>query len=434
MKTSITTVFLLFFSIQILAQAPLAFNYQGVARDLSGNTIPDQNLGIQITILQGSTNGTEVYKETHTVTSNNFGLFTLQIGNGNAANNPFSEIGWENGIHFLQIEIDENGGNNYQLIGTSQLISVPYALFAESSGNNVWNVNSNGIDYIDGNIGIGTDTPNNLVDIKLGNTGSLFQQGVEINRNDGFLRMINGTSVSGDFQPRISGLADSDLSPGLTLVGTPSTSNSNSRGIILRAGETSPMLNGNILEIDNFTTTYLSMDFRGFLGIGTDTPNNLVDINLGNTGSLFQQGVEINRNDGFLRMINGTSVSGDFQPRISGLADSDLSPGLTLVGTPSTSNSNSRGIILRAGETSPMLNGNILEIDNFTTTHMSMNYQGFVGIGTTEPKSKLQVTDGDIYIDDINKGIIMKSPDGQCWRYTPDNQGALMPTAITCPN
>lgn len=59
---------------------------------------------------------------------------------------------------------------------------------------------------------------------------------------------------------------------------------------------------------------------------------------------------------------------------------------------------------------------------------------GNIGIGQETPLSKLHVTDGDIYIDNISNGVIMKSPDTQCWRYTPDNTGQLIPSAITCPN
>ena len=65
---------------------------------------------------------------------------------------------------------------------------------------------------------------------------------------------------------------------------------------------------------------------------------------------------------------------------------------------------------------------------------MTVATNGNVGIGVTIPKAKLQVTDGDVYIEDVNKGVIMKSPNGQCWRYTPDNTGQLNPVAISCPN
>ena len=133
-------------------------------------------------------------------------------------------------------------------------------------------------------------------------------------------------------------------------------------------------------------------------------------------------------------MFNGTTLLGEFQPRISGVSDSDISPGLTMVGTPSLINSNARGILFRAGETAPMFAGNLFEFDNFSNTLFVVDYRGFLGVGTTQPNAKIQVSDGDVYIENINNGVIMKSPNGQCWRYTPDNSGQLIPTPITCPN
>ena len=65
---------------------------------------------------------------------------------------------------------------------------------------------------------------------------------------------------------------------------------------------------------------------------------------------------------------------------------------------------------------------------------MTITTTGEIGIGTEDPKSKLQVTDGDVYIEDINKGVIMKAPNGNCFRYTPDNTGTLISTSVVCPN
>ncbi len=65
---------------------------------------------------------------------------------------------------------------------------------------------------------------------------------------------------------------------------------------------------------------------------------------------------------------------------------------------------------------------------------VTVNNIGNVGIATVSPKSRLEVTDGDIYISDISKGVIMKSPNGNCWRYTPNDAGTLTSVQITCPN
>lgn len=118
-----------------IAQAPQRMSYQAVVRNASGNLVANANVGIRISILQGSASGTAVYIETHTVTTNENGLATLQIGGGNVQSGNFSTINWGNGTYFIQTETDPNGGSNYSISGTSQLLSVPYALYAENTKN-----------------------------------------------------------------------------------------------------------------------------------------------------------------------------------------------------------------------------------------------------------------------------------------------------------
>jgi len=118
--------------ISLFAQVPNAFKYQAVARDASGELIVNQSVGLQISLLQGSSTGPAIYTETHVDTSNNYGLINLEIGNGTSTDD-FSAIDWSNGPYFLQIEIDLSGGIDYQLIGTSQLLSMPYALHAKAA-------------------------------------------------------------------------------------------------------------------------------------------------------------------------------------------------------------------------------------------------------------------------------------------------------------
>jgi uncharacterized protein (TIGR02145 family) len=134
MKRLLTTFLAVITSVVLFAQAPNAFNYQGVARDLTGSPIVNKNIGLRISILQGSTTGTEVYKELHLESTNNIGLFNIHIGYGTAVSDSIENINWGNGPFFLKIEMDTEGGSNYQLVGINQLLSVPYALYAENSG------------------------------------------------------------------------------------------------------------------------------------------------------------------------------------------------------------------------------------------------------------------------------------------------------------
>ena len=115
------------------AQAPQAINYQAIARDLNGVEIGNQNIGIQINIRTGSSSGPIVYSETHQATTNAFGLYSLKIGRGVVGVGNFQTIGWSSGNQWLEILLDKNGGTNYISAGTSELLSVPYALYAEKS-------------------------------------------------------------------------------------------------------------------------------------------------------------------------------------------------------------------------------------------------------------------------------------------------------------
>ena len=133
MKKLLTLFTALAVCTSLYAQAPQAFKYQAVARDNSGNVVSNSTIGFRISLLQGSPSGTNVYSETHTVSSNNYGLVNLEIGTGSIVSGTFSSINWGNASHFIKIEMDLSGGNNYVLMGTSQLLSVPYALFSEKA-------------------------------------------------------------------------------------------------------------------------------------------------------------------------------------------------------------------------------------------------------------------------------------------------------------
>lgn len=117
------------------AQAPELVNYQGVARDNSGNVLPNQNIGLRITLHSGSPSGTTVYQETHAITTNTFGLFAIEIGGGSVLSGTVAAINWGSNVFYVQTEMDASGGTLYSDMGTAQLLSVPYALYAKTSGN-----------------------------------------------------------------------------------------------------------------------------------------------------------------------------------------------------------------------------------------------------------------------------------------------------------
>lgn len=133
-KLILTLSVLAIYAITVLAQAPEKMNYQGVARDNAGNILANQAVGLRISLRSGSPTGTIVYQETQGITTNQFGLFAIEIGAGTVGTGTFSSINWGGNSYYVQVEMDPAGGSTYQNMGTAQLISVPYALYAKASG------------------------------------------------------------------------------------------------------------------------------------------------------------------------------------------------------------------------------------------------------------------------------------------------------------
>lgn len=119
------------------AQAPEKMSYQAVIRDASNALVVNQTVGMQISILQGTVDGSAVYIETQSASTNANGLVSIEIGAGSISFGSFETIDWSNGPYFVKSETDPAGGTNYTISGTSQLLSVPYALYAKTSGSSI---------------------------------------------------------------------------------------------------------------------------------------------------------------------------------------------------------------------------------------------------------------------------------------------------------
>jgi hypothetical protein len=133
MKTLTFFIIALFLGIAVSAQTPQSFRYQAVARDNSGKVLENQPVSFKISILSGSVSGTVSYSETHTgLSTNAYGLVELEIGKGTPVTGTFSGINWGSNSFFVKIEMDPAGGIAYQVLSTSQLLSVPYALHAKT--------------------------------------------------------------------------------------------------------------------------------------------------------------------------------------------------------------------------------------------------------------------------------------------------------------
>jgi hypothetical protein len=124
MKRNLLVVLFFLVGFAAMAQVPQKFSYQALARDKNGQALANQQVAIEIIIKQ---NNNAVFTEKQTTQTNDFGLFTLEIG----SKSPLNNVNWSQGLFNMDIKIDPNGGSNYELLGTIQLLAVPYALYAD---------------------------------------------------------------------------------------------------------------------------------------------------------------------------------------------------------------------------------------------------------------------------------------------------------------
>ena len=304
MKTILTFFALSALAISSLAQVSNAFNYQGVARDLDGNPIPNQLISLRISLHEQAIDGNVVYRETHNPITNKLGLFNVAIGQGDLVNGDWELIEWGTAEHFIEIEIDEQGGSNYQFIGVSQLLAVPYAIHAANGSKWTDSEVTTGMIYRDGYVMVGADLPSEIP-----------------------LTVVQDHSTIGPFTNTIIAQFKRE-----------------------------------------FGSAHAAMNIYGY----PDT--DLVYPHLRKSMMLYVSG---NSNDLILCADNNTGnirfITGDWYEA-----------------------SNEKMRITS--------NGNV------------------------------QVTTGDVYIEDVGNGVIMKSPDGNCWRMTVNNAGEPVFSSVTCPD
>jgi len=152
MKRILLFIILIPGGINLFSQAPEGFNYSAIVRDNLGNPIVNQGVSFRFSLVQGNVTGSTVYSETHYVVTDQFGQVSLIIGNGAIISGVFSMIDWGGDNYFLKVELDKTGGTSYTLMGISQLLSVPYALYAKSAGDGSGGTDTSGI-----NISAGTN-------------------------------------------------------------------------------------------------------------------------------------------------------------------------------------------------------------------------------------------------------------------------------------
>ena len=160
---SLSALFVLVTGI-VTAQVPQGINYQAVARNIAGVEYANQHIGVSLAVRDISASGTIIYQETDTATTNQFGLFTVVIGRGTATIGAFASINWATGSKFLDVSFDPAGGSNYTPMAITQLVSVPYALYAASAGGGAGTAGPTGPTGANGSTGAtgnaGTTGPN----------------------------------------------------------------------------------------------------------------------------------------------------------------------------------------------------------------------------------------------------------------------------------
>ncbi len=184
MKTTLLTLIAFAVALTSFGQSPEAFKYQSVVRNGSGVILMNQSVGFRLTIQQGSIGGTAVYTETFTSTTNGYGLANLEIGTGTTTDD-FTIIDWANGPFFMETAADVTGGTSYVVMGTSQLMSVPYALYAKTSG-------SGGLTYLGASRAKNLGSPNPNLDNEIASGVYTKVHWMDIQENYG--ASIGGTS------------------------------------------------------------------------------------------------------------------------------------------------------------------------------------------------------------------------------------------------
>lgn len=450
---------------------PQRFSYQGIARGDDGAPLTNMPIDVRISILDGSARGSSVYVETHSVATNEFGLFTLQVGGGEAFFGTFSNVNWTGNLKWLKVEIDLEGEGTYLQAGSSQLLSVPYALAAASSPdmtlNDLSDVNAaprvgesliwNGTEWSSGSsnatVQVGSALEGNgssASPIKLARQEATFGQVLKwdntgwVPRDDEGADLIagpgidiinnvithaeHGGDVTGSTNLTVTGIYGRRVSPLLPVSGQVLKWDANVGAWIPSTDNSLTLIAGNGLEITNGTvrgtqwTDANSNIYRasGSVGIGTSAPLQQFHVtqNMYLGGAFMPNGKagttgQLLTSDGANKPAvwkNASDVFGNVGWSLTG--NSNANPGVNFLGTK---------------------DDNPLIIKTNNAERMRVLSNGNVGIGNTSPGTKLEVGGGDIYVNNSANGVILKSPDGSCWRITVDNSGNLTTTAVTCP-
>ncbi len=367
-------------SLKLWAQAPQRFSYQAVVRGLNNELVSSKQVGMQISLLQGTENGNAVYVETHKLTSNANGVVSLSVGGGTFVSGSFSNVDWSKGPYFVKSETDPTGGTNYTLITTTQLLSVPYALYAK---------NSKISDSISGKQFFWNEDADSSVSyygIKIGARNNLLINGININKSIKDSREIQGVTTN---------LQSTSASTGW-VIGSKNIVQGQGKGVHAAVfGSGGKDINYAVAQNVRF----------GVYGMSTDT---LSFLDYNNGIYAFASG-----NKKFNIGIDGTSGSV--------VGDNYGTQGWAWGKTPGSN----FGLYGYSAQATTANYGVYGEVDKSVVT--GIKYSGFF------KGAPLGIADDNIYVKDFSKGVILTSPDGKCHQIKVDNAGVLSVVLIDCP-
>ena len=166
MKRICTFLFVMVIVTSLFAQVPKKMSYQTIIRNTSNHLVTETEVGIRISILQGSTDGVPVYVETHSPFTDGNGRVSIEIGTG-ATSDALSSVDWFDGPFYIKTETDPSGGTEYSITGISQLLAVPYAFYSMSAGTVNYNELLNLPELFDGDYNSVSGTPTLISDFEL---------------------------------------------------------------------------------------------------------------------------------------------------------------------------------------------------------------------------------------------------------------------------
>ena len=380
MKKIFTLTVIIATALTVFAQSPQKISYQAVIRNTSGGLVTNHTVGMKISILRGSTTGTVVYSETYNPVpqTNANGLVTIEIGNGTPVTGTFSGIDWSGGPYYLKTEADPAGGTSYTVIGTSQILSVPYALYSRSS-ETIADNSVTSAKIVDGAVAT-VDLANSSVTSAKIADGTISTSDLADNSITSS-KIVDATITAADLAA--SAVTTDKISPG-AVTGTK----------IAQAGATS----GQVLKWSGT-----------FWGPSPDATGGGLTLPYSGNGNVVNNAVFIIENTGNGDGITGVSKSGStsvVHSGISGLSFNSIGAGVT--GYALSASGNNSGVYGSSASTSGYgvygfssaqsgtacaIKAVVLSVDGYSGHfHGGKFYvQGNTGIGVTDPSSKLDI-------------------------------------------